>query len=61
MKFKEYVENLNKLLKENPEIEAYEVVTSSDDEGNEYNEVDRPAEVVSYLYGAFMLNAVCLN
>ena len=37
MKFKEYVENLNKLLNERPETAELDVVTSSDDEGNSYN------------------------
>ena len=39
MKFKEYVERTNKLLKERPEIADFNVVSSSDDEGNSFNYV----------------------
>lgn len=39
MTFKEYVKSLNDLLEENPEYGEYTVITSSDDEGNSYNEV----------------------
>ncbi len=37
MKFKDYVENLNKLLKERPDTADMGVVTSKDDEGNGFN------------------------
>jgi hypothetical protein len=37
MKFSLYVENLNKLLKERPETADFDVVNSSDDEGNSFN------------------------
>ena len=36
MKFKEYVENLSELLKDNPELGDLLTVYSSDDEGNNY-------------------------
>jgi hypothetical protein len=39
MKFKEYLENLNKLAKENPEFLDFEVVSAADDEGNSYDTV----------------------
>jgi hypothetical protein len=39
MKLKEYIEKLNKLIVENPESLEMDVITSSDDEGNSYNEV----------------------
>lgn len=39
MKLKEYIEKLNKLIAENPESLEMDVITSSDDEGNSYNEV----------------------
>ena len=39
MKLKEFLENLNEFIKENPESLGYDVVTSKDDEGNGYNEV----------------------
>ena len=37
MKFKEYVEKLNDFLAKYPKSGEFEVVSSSDDEGNEYN------------------------
>ena len=37
MKFKDYVENLQEFLKNNPDTAEMEVVTSIDDEGNGYN------------------------
>tara|TARA_R100001480_G_scaffold70152_1_gene81407 strand:- start:2872 stop:3099 length:228 start_codon:yes stop_codon:yes gene_type:complete len=75
MKFKEYVENLNKLLKEKPETAELEVITSIDDEGNAFNRVFYgPATGVydegdntfydedDFLEDAeIKVNAVCLN
>jgi len=37
MKFKEYLDNLKKYAKENPDSLNYDVITSVDDEGNGYN------------------------
>ena len=45
MKFKEYVEGLNKLLKERPESAELDVVTSIDDEGNGYKLVSFDASI----------------
>jgi len=39
MKFKDYVNNLNKQLQLNPEIGEYETIYSIDDEGNAFHEV----------------------
>ena len=39
MKFKDYIKNLQKFLKEHPETVEMEVVASIDDEGNGYNVV----------------------
>ena len=39
MKFKDYVKSLQEFLENNPETAEMEVVTSIDDEGNEYNAV----------------------
>ena len=39
MKPREFLKNLNKVIKENPEFLEYDVVTSKDAEGNGYNEV----------------------
>ena len=66
MKFKEYAENINKLLKERPEAADFDVVTSKDDEGNGYNLVHYSPSVGNYDEdGEFTaekeLNAVCVN
>ena len=37
MKLKEFVDNLNNLMRERPETAEFDVVTSIDDEGNGYN------------------------
>ncbi len=39
MNFKDYVENLTTLLKDNPELGDLLVITAKDDEGNGFNEV----------------------
>ena len=36
MKLKEYIENLNLLIAENPEYAELDVIYSADDEGNQY-------------------------
>lgn len=40
MKFKEYLENLNKLAEENPETLDMTVVYAKDDEGNGFQEIN---------------------
>ena len=67
MKFKEYVENLNKLLNERPETAELDVVTSSDDEGNSYNLVHYTPTVGHFddddreFTEELEINAVCVN
>ena len=67
MKFKQYVENLNKLLAERPETAEFDVVTSKDDEGNGYNLVNYEPSVGNYdendreFEEEKELNAVCVN
>jgi hypothetical protein len=65
MKFKKYVENLNKLLKERPETGDFDVVNSKDDEGNGFNLVHYDPSVGTYDDGEFKEenkpNAVCIN
>ena len=39
MKLKEYVEGLQNLIKERPEAAEFEVVMSSDDEGNSFSKI----------------------
>ena len=49
MKFKAYVESLNKLLEDRPEVAEFDVVTSKDDEGNGYQLVENPPSLFSVL------------
>lgn len=39
MKLKEYLDNLNKMVKDNPELLEMNVIYSRDDEGNGFQEV----------------------
>lgn len=39
MKLKQYLENLLNMVKENPLVLEYEVISSIDDEGNGYNTI----------------------
>ena len=67
MKFKQYVENLNKLLEQRPESADYDVVTSKDDEGNGFNLVHYEPQVGNYdeeereFKEEQITNAVCVN
>ena len=46
MKVKDYLNHLNKIIKENPQIKEYELIYSIDDEGNEYNKVNNLPAIV---------------
>ena len=75
MTLKEYVENLNEFVKENPEALDYIVVYSSDDEGNSYGRVHYTPSIGQYEDYEFIhvesfedremdgedANAVCIN
>lgn len=67
MKLKEYLDNLNALVKERPESLDFDVVTSSDDEGNGYNLVYYTPQVGNYdseekhFVQEITTNAVCVN
>jgi len=67
MKLQEYVDNLNKLLIDRPEVSGFDVVTSRDDEGNGYNLVHYTPSVGTYdeedreFTTEKELNAVCVN
>lgn len=70
MTFREYVKNLNDLLKKRPDIAAFKVVTSKDDEGNGYNLVRYTPTVGAYDMDdryfttetdSSNINAVCVN
>lgn len=75
VKLKEYIENLNKFAKENPECLDMEVITAIDDEGNGYNYVNYSPSKGVFDDGDFVgeedyeccgygnedTNAVCVN
>ena len=69
MKFKKYVDNLNALLNERPELADFDVVTSRDDEGNGYNLVHYKPSVGVYdeegkeftEENKNKVNAICVN
>ncbi len=65
MKLKEYVKNLTDLLETRPETAEYDVVTSTDDEGNGFNLVHYTPTVGHYEDRDFTeeqeINAVCVN
>lgn len=74
MKLKDYLENLNKLVAENPEALDYKVLVASDEEGNNYDEVCYGPSIGFYDTRDFsftddsdssrkntILNAICIN
>ena len=67
MKLREYLGQLAKLVKETPNIMDMEVITSADDEGNDFVPVVYGAAVGKYEDREFdgqdkaNANAVCLN
>lgn len=67
MKLKKYFEKIKKLISENPEILEYNVVYSSDDEGNTYSEVHFTPSIGNYDNEEFKEesdeenNAICIN
>jgi len=48
MQLREYLEELNKIIQEHPEVLEYEVCYSIDDEGNEYNKVNYTPSLVEF-------------
>ncbi len=66
MRFKEYLDSLNKLANEKPETLDYMVISSVDDEGNGYNPVIFSPSLGEYEDREFQsetenFNAVCIN
>lgn len=74
MTFKEYIEQLQRFAKENPETLEMNVITAKDPEGNGYNDIIFHPCVGVYEDGAFQIdelaeygyseddiNAVCVN
>jgi len=48
MKLSEYVECLNELIKKNPKVADYDVISTIDDEGNGYNKVHYTPSIGRY-------------
>jgi len=66
MKLKDFLNNLNAFVKENPAALELDVVTSRDDEGNGYNHVHYTPSLGNFDGQDFdseddNANAVCLN
>lgn len=70
MKLKEYMQKLNELIKNNQEALEFTVITSIDDEGNDFKVVNFDPSIGFYESGEFDsdeetsdddFNAVCLN
>jgi len=71
MKLQEYMSNLNELTDKHPEYLDLEVVTASDDEGNDFNIVHYAPSVGEYTDREFIcqsdfeddevVNAICVN
>ena len=59
MKLKEFAENINKLLEEHPETFDFDVVTSADNEGNEFNPVYFSPAVGYYNEKEWAFNQEC--
>jgi len=76
MTLKEYVDTLNQFLNKNPDCADFQVVTSNDDEGNEYTPIiyapsrgmynddkdfTSASMIEEYGFEESDLNAVCVN
>lgn len=67
MLFKDYVSKLNQLLASRPETGDFEVVSSTDDEGNGFNLVHYDPSIGNYNHDdrefqdEIEPNAVCIN
>ena len=62
MTLKKYVKNLKKYLKAHPQYAHLPVVTSRDDEGNDYNWVRFKAGHGTFeMYNGDELESVCVN
>jgi len=71
MKLKDYLKNINELVKQNKELLELDVVYSVDDEGNNFSKVIFTPCIGTYESGSFLefeedshkgdLNAICIN
>lgn len=68
MKLKDYLKHLQELVEEHPEMLEYDVVYSSDDEGNDFKEVIYLPSTGTFKDGEWRHkeadvkpNAICIN
>lgn len=68
MKLRDYIEQLNLIAEENPDVLEYDVIYSSDDEGNDYQKIHYGPSIGYYEDREFRQydedyepNAVCIN
>lgn len=68
MTLKEYLDSLNYLVKENPKVLDFEVISSIDDEGKGYNPVIYSPTLGTFEDGEFedtkdikKQNSICIN
>lgn len=67
MELRQFMQNLNKLINENPLVLTYDVVTAKDDEGNGYELVHFDPQIGTYnkndkeFYPERESNAICIN
>jgi hypothetical protein len=68
MKLKEYLDNLKKIVKENPKVLEFEVISAIDDEGNGYSPVIFSPTLGTFEDGEFEdtkeienQNSICIN
>jgi len=57
MKLHKFIDNLNKLVEENPEIKDFDVIYSIDDEGNSFNKVYYSPSIGHFSGGGFRTEA----
>lgn len=67
MQLKDFIKNLNQIIIDKPDASYFEVVTSSDDEGNEFNAIHFEPSVGFFdeedreFTEGSKANAVCVN
>jgi hypothetical protein len=65
MKLKEFMENLNEFIKENPDVLEFDVVYTESEDELVYNIEDKPkighTDNRFFYDNEFKLNAVCIN
>jgi len=68
MKLKQFLDNLNDLIKRNPEALEFEVISAIDEEGNGYNKIYYAPSMGHFDNGEFTnsdnptyANSICIN